>query len=66
MFGDMVYDTFDDLSRTSFFSSQVYLYSFIFFSVCVINSLFISVIVDAFDSAKSDKPKDKKDYIKKR
>ena len=52
MFGDMVYDTFYDLSLTHFFSSQVYLYSFVFFSICVINSLFISVIEDAYSTAK--------------
>jgi mucolipin 3 len=55
MFGDMVYDTFHDLSQTNYLSSQLYLYSFVFFSVCVINSLFISVIVDAFNSAKNQK-----------
>lgn len=57
MFGDMVYDTFHDLSQTNYLSSQLYLYSFVFFSVCVINSLFISVIVDAFDQAKNQKKK---------
>ena len=60
MFGDMIYDTFYDLSQTSYISSQVYLYSFIFFSVCVINSLFISIIVDAFNSAKHDHMHDDK------
>lgn len=52
MFGDMVYDTFHDIAQTNYLSSQLYLYSFVFFSVCVINSLFISVVVDAFESAK--------------
>ena len=52
MFGDMVYDTFHDLGQTNYLSSQLYLYSFVFFSVCVINSLFISVIVDAYETAK--------------
>lgn len=52
MFGDMVYDTFYDLSLVHFFYSQVYLYSFVFFSICVINSLFISVIEDAYVTAK--------------
>ena len=52
MFGDMVYDTFYDLSLTHFFYSQIYLYSFVFFSICVINSLFISVIEDAYVTAK--------------
>lgn len=52
MFGDMVYDTFHDLGQTNYLSSQLFLYSFVFFSVCVINSLFISVIVDAFETAK--------------
>lgn len=55
MFGDMVYDTFHDLAQTNYLSSQLYLYSFVFFSVCVINSLFISVIVDAFETAKANK-----------
>ena len=55
MFGDMVYDTFHDLSQTNYLSSQLYLYSFVFFSVCVINSLFISVIVDAFNHSKNEK-----------
>ncbi len=59
MFGDMVYDTFHDLSQTNYLSSQLYLYSFVFFSVCVINSLFISVIVDAFDQARNQKKKNK-------
>lgn len=52
MFGDMVYDTFYDLSLTHFMYSKIYLFSFVFFSVCVINSLFISVIEDAYVSAK--------------
>eukprot|EP00347_Sterkiella_histriomuscorum_P024278 403331685 len=52
MFGDMVYDTFYDLSFTHFFYSKIYLFSFIFFSICVINSLFISVIEDAYVTAK--------------
>jgi mucolipin 3 len=60
MFGDMVYDTFHDLSQTNYLSSQLYLYSFVFFSVCVINSLFISVIVDAFETAKDPKLKQSK------
>jgi len=60
MFGDMVYDTFHDLSQTNYLSSQLYLYSFVFFSVCVINSLFISVIVDAFETAKDPKFKQTK------
>ena len=51
MFGDLVFDTFNELSQTNYLSSQLYLYSFIFLSVCVINSLFISVICDAFESA---------------
>ena len=38
--------------QTNYLSSQLFLYSFVFFSVCVINSLFISVIVDAFETAK--------------
>jgi hypothetical protein len=59
MFGDMVYDTFHDLGQTNYLSSQLYLYSFVFFSVCVINSLFISVIVDAFNSAKKLKKEGK-------
>lgn len=52
MFGDMVYETFHDLSATHYLYAQVYLYSFIFFSICVINSLFISVIEDAYVTAK--------------
>ncbi len=52
MFGDMVYDTFYDLSLTHYLYSQIYLYSFVFFSICVINSLFISVIEDAYNTAK--------------
>lgn len=58
MFGDMVYDTFYDLSLTHFFYSQIYLYSFVFFSICVINSLFISVIEDAYITAKYAKSED--------
>ncbi len=52
MFGDMVYDTFHDLGQTNYLSSKIYLYSFVFISVCVINSLFISVVIDALNSAK--------------
>lgn len=52
MCGDMVYDTFYDLSQTNLFLSQLYLYSFVFFSICVVNSLFISVIEDAYITAK--------------
>lgn len=52
MFGDMVYDTFHDLMQTNYLAAQMYLYSFIFFSVCVINSLFISVIVDSFNTSR--------------
>lgn len=58
MFGDMVYDTFYDLSFTHFFYSKIYLFTFIFFSVCVLNSLFISVVEDAYVSAKYTSPYD--------
>lgn len=52
MNGDMVYDTFSDLRATNYLFGQIYLYTFIFFSICVIQSLFISVIEDAHLTAK--------------
>ena len=51
MSGDMVYDTFQDLTGVHYLLSQLYLYSFVFFSICVIQSLFISVIQDGYVTA---------------
>ena len=35
MNGDIIYDTFDDI-KDKYFLAQIYLYSFLFFSICVI------------------------------
>ena len=52
MNGDIVSNTFVDLKGIHYLLGQVYLYSFVFFSICVIQSLFVSVIEDAYVSAK--------------
>ena len=52
MNGDMIYDTFYDTGITHYILSQVYLYTFLFFSICVLQSIFISVIEDAYVQAK--------------
>lgn len=36
MFGDMVYDSFYDLNYIHYIYAQIYLYTFLFFSICVI------------------------------
>jgi len=48
MFGDMIYDTYADVNGLHYIISQIYVYTFLFFSICVIQSLFISVIEDAY------------------
>ena len=58
MFGDMVYDTFYDTNYIHYIYSQAYLYTFLFFSICVIQSLFVSVVEDAYISIKYVKKED--------
>jgi hypothetical protein len=52
MNGDMVYDSFNDIKHINYLIAQIYLYSFIFFSICVISSLFVAVIEDGYITAK--------------
>lgn len=52
MNGDMIYDTFHDLNQLRFLVSQIYMYCFVFFSICVFQNMFITLVEDGYISTK--------------
>ena len=54
MHGDMIWDTYNDMIQISSFSAQLYLYSYIFISICVIANIFTIIIEEGFMKQKYD------------
>lgn len=54
MHGDMIWDTYNDMIQIDNFSAQVYLYSWIFISICVIANIFTIIIEEGFMKQKYD------------
>ena len=52
MFGDMIWDTYNDVSFARYLICQLYLYTFVFFAVCVIQNVFLVVIEDGYLTTK--------------
>ena len=48
MHGDMIWDTYNDLIQIDNLLAQLFLYSYIFLSVCVIANIFTIIIEEAF------------------
>jgi hypothetical protein len=48
MNGDMIFDAWHDIDTIDYLLAQLYLYSFIFFSICVVLNTFIVVIEDGY------------------
>jgi len=48
MNGDMIFDCWHDIDSIDYFLAQLYLYSFIFISVCVVLNAFIVIIEDGY------------------
>ena len=62
MNGDIINESYLDLSTVDYFISQLYLYSFIAMSVLVIQNVFIAIITDGYQISKFV---DKTDWLKK-
>ena len=54
MHGDMIWDTYNDLIQIDNVLAQIYLYSYIFISVCVIANIFTIIIEEGFMKQKYD------------
>ena len=54
MHGDMIWDTYNDLIQIDNMLAQLYLYSWIFISVCVIANIFTIIIEEGFMKQKYD------------
>lgn len=52
MNGDMIFDTYYDLSTIHFIFSIFYIYSFIFIAICVIQNVFVILIEEGFMKSK--------------
>lgn len=50
--GDMVYDTFHDLSFINVVLAQIYMYSFVLLFINVVQNVFITIIEDGFIAVK--------------
>ena len=61
MNGDIVNDSYLDLSTVDYIISQIYLYAFIAMSVLVIQNVFIAIITDGYQISKFV---DKTDWVK--
>lgn len=48
MHGDMIWDTYNDLIQINSLLAQLYLYSYIFVSICVIANIFTIIIEEGF------------------
>lgn len=54
MHGDMIWDTYNDLIQIDNMLAQLYLYSYIFISICVIANIFTIIIEEGFMKQKYD------------
>ena len=54
MHGDMIWDTYNDMIQIDNLVAQIYLYSYIFISVCVIVNIFTIIIEEGFMKQKYD------------
>jgi hypothetical protein len=54
MHGDMIWDTYNDLIQIDSIMAQLYLYSYIFISICVIANIFTIIIEEGFMKQKYD------------
>jgi hypothetical protein len=54
MHGDMIFDTYNDLIQINNLLAQLYLYSYIFVSICVIANIFTIIIEEGFMKQKYD------------
>jgi len=54
MHGDMIWDTYNDMIQINSIYAQVYLYSYIFVSICVIANIFTIIIEEGFMKPKYD------------
>lgn len=54
MHGDMIWDTYNDLIQIDYLLGQLFLYSYIFLSVCVIANIFTIIIEEGFMKQKYD------------
>ena len=48
MNGDMIWDTYADISSWQYLLGQLYLYAFVFFSICVMMNVFIIIIEEGY------------------
>lgn len=61
MNGDMIFDCWHDIDTVDFLLAQLYLYTFIFFSICVVFNTFIVIIEDGYIMGKFF---DRTDWVK--
>mmetsp|Transcript_21662 Transcript_21662/g.33340 ORF Transcript_21662/g.33340 Transcript_21662/m.33340 type:complete len:288 (+) Transcript_21662:810-1673(+) len=54
MHGDMIYDTYNDMIQINSLFAQIYLYSYIFVSICVIANIFTIIIEEGYMKQKYD------------
>ena len=54
MHGDMIWDTYNDMIQIDSLLAQLYLYSYIFVSICVIANIFTIIIEEGFMKQKYD------------
>lgn len=54
MHGDMMWDTYSDMTQVDLVNAQLYLYSYIFVAVCVIANVFTIIVEEGFMQQKHD------------
>lgn len=54
MHGDMIWDTYNDLLQINVVFTYIYLYSYLFVSICVVANLFTIIIEEGFMKQKYD------------
>jgi hypothetical protein len=54
MHGDMIWDTYSELIQIDSLIAQIYLYTYIFVSICVIANIFTIIIEEGFMKQKYD------------
>lgn len=52
MFGDAIIEIYQDLSFGHYLAANLYLYSFLFFAICVVQNIFIIVMQEAYFTAR--------------
>lgn len=57
--GDMIFDTYNDLSSKEAFFAPIYLYSYILLFICVVQNLFVSIFQNYFGIVQNKHEKDK-------